>query len=62
MKTRHHVPDSEEPCTPCKLLPARKILQLQREHNPGQGTASTNEVRFSDLENSFSRKLENAAN
>lgn len=62
MKTRLHVPDSEEPCTPCKLLQARKILQLQREHNPGQGTASTDEVRFSVLENSFSRKLENAPN
>lgn len=62
MKTRLHVPDSEEPCTPCKLLQARKILQLQREHNPGQGTASTDEVHFSVLENSFSRKLENAPN
>lgn len=42
--------------------PGKKILQLQREHNPGQGTATTEEVRFSVLENSFSRKLENAAN
>lgn len=36
MKTRLHVPASEEPCTPCKLLQARKILQLQRETTQGR--------------------------
>lgn len=53
MKTKLHVPASEEPCTPCKLLRARKILQLQREHNPGQGMESTGEVLKTALAESW---------
>lgn len=36
MKTRLHVPVPEEPCTPRKLLQARKILQLQRGTTQGR--------------------------
>lgn len=41
--------------------PGKEDIAAAKGNNPGQGMAST-EVGFSVLENSFSRKLEHAAN